>query len=69
MQKKRIEVYTGQYADGTWFASSSDIPWLAAESDSCNSVMFEINQLAIALERHGGQAVAFPLTWRTAAEA
>jgi hypothetical protein len=65
LKKKHIEVYTGQYRDGTWFASSSDIPWLAAEGDSCTGVMLEINHLAMALERNGGQAVMFPLTWRS----
>jgi len=67
--KKRVEVYTGQYRDGMWFASSCDIPWLAAESDSQSGVMLEINHLAMALEKNGGQAVHFPLTWRSATEA
>lgn len=67
-KKKHVEVYTGQYRDGTWFASSGDIPWLAAEGDSCTGVMSEINQLAMALIRNGGLPAVFHLTWLTATE-
>ena len=66
IKKKHVEVYTGQYQDGTWFASSGDITWLAAEGNSYADVMLEIDQLAMALERNGGQPVVFPLTWRSA---
>jgi hypothetical protein len=68
LKKKHIEVYMGQYKDGAWFASSCDIPWIAAEGDSCTGVMLEINQIVMAFEKNGGQAVAFPLAWRSATE-
>lgn len=69
MMKTKVAVYTGQYLDGTWFASSSDIPWLAAESDNLEALTLEINHLAIALAAKNGQSIELPLTWCRALEA
>ena len=66
--KKHVEVFMGQYPGGTWFASSSDIPWLAAEGDSPDEVMLEINHLAIALSKRSEAVIDFPLTWLRVAE-
>ena len=63
--KKQIEVFTGQYHNGMWYASSCEVPWLAAEGSSYNEVVRVIGQIAPVIVAGAGVG-SFKLAWRIA---
>jgi len=63
--KKQIEVFTGQYHNGMWYASSCEVPWLAAEGSSYDEVVRVIGQIAPVIVAGAG-IDSFKLAWRIA---
>jgi len=66
IKKEVIDVVIGQYGDGSWYATTPDVPWLAAEGGSQKEVMVIFVKIAPILIDGLHPNVPYQLKWHAA---